>query len=120
MKSATEATRTGGGASLSVNLLPRAISEHGSDTPRRAEDVERLGEAVVVNQARVDGEDAHKENQIASMEEGVPDLPQGDRENDSQQDRHQIPGWEVCYRTSPAPQELPQQGTQALYGGAMG
>lgn len=67
---------------LSVNLPPCAISEHWSDTPRRAEDIERLGEAVIVNQARVDGEDAHKENQIASMEEGVPDLAQGDREDD--------------------------------------
>lgn len=40
-------------------LLPGAISEHGPDTPGRAEDVERLGEAVVVNEARVDGEDPH-------------------------------------------------------------
>lgn len=63
--------------SLPVNLLPRAISEHGSDTPRRTKDVERLGEAVVVNQARVDGEDAHKEDQIAPVEEGVPNLASG-------------------------------------------
>lgn len=41
-------------------LLPRAISEHGPNAPGRAEDVERLGEAVVVDQARVDGEDAHE------------------------------------------------------------
>lgn len=59
---------------LSINLLPRAISEHGLDTPRRAEDVERLGEAVVVNQARVNGEDTHEQDEIAPIEESVPDL----------------------------------------------
>lgn len=58
-------------------LLPGAISEHGPDTPGRAEDVERLGKAVVVNKARVDGEDPHEQDQIASMEEGVPDLASG-------------------------------------------
>lgn len=62
---------------LSVNLLPRAISEHGPDAPRRAEDVESLGEAVVVNEARVNGEDAHEEDEIAPVEEGVPDLASG-------------------------------------------
>lgn len=60
--------------SLSVNLLPRAISEHGLDAPRRAKDVERLGEAVVVNHPRVNREDAHEQDEIAPVEEGVPDL----------------------------------------------
>lgn len=59
---------------LSVNLLPCAISEHGLDTPRRAKDVESLGEAVVINHPRVNGEDAHEEDEIAPVEEGVPDL----------------------------------------------
>ena len=59
------------------NLLPCAISEHGLDAPRRTEDVERLGEAVVVNQARVDGEDAHEEDEVAPVEEGVPNLAPG-------------------------------------------
>lgn len=72
--------------------IPRAIPEHGLDTPRRAEDVERLGEAVVVNQARVDGEGAHKEDQVATMEEGVPDLASEDREDDCQQGLSQTPG----------------------------
>lgn len=57
-----------------MNLLPRAISEHGLDAPGRAKDVESLGEAVVVNEARVNGEDAHEEDKVAPMEEGVPDL----------------------------------------------
>lgn len=60
-----------------MNLPPCAISEHGSDTPRRAEDVESLGEAVVVNEARVNGEDAHEEDEVAPLEEGVPDLASG-------------------------------------------
>lgn len=63
--------------SLSVNLLPCAISEHGLDTPRRAEDVESLGEAVVVNQTRVNGEDSHEQDEIAPVEESVPDLASG-------------------------------------------
>lgn len=67
-----------------MNLLPRAISKHGPDAPRRAEDVEGLGEAVVVNEARVNGEDAHEEDEIAPVEEGVPDLPRGDRGDSGQ------------------------------------
>ena len=59
---------------LCPNLPPRAISEHGLDTPGRAKDVQRLGEAVVIDQARVDGEDAHEEDEVAPMEEGVPNL----------------------------------------------
>lgn len=64
---------------LCPNLLPGAVPEHGLDAPGRAEDVERLGEAVIVDQARVDGEDAHKEDEVAAVEEGVPDLGPGDR-----------------------------------------
>ena len=59
---------------LCPNLPPCAISEHRLDTPGRAEDVQRLGEAVVIDQARVDGEDAHEEDEVAPMEEGVPNL----------------------------------------------
>ena len=62
---------------LCPNLPPCAISEHGLDTPGRAEDVQRLGEAVVVDQARVDGEDAHEKDEVAPMEEGVPNLAPG-------------------------------------------
>lgn len=59
------------------------------DAPRRAEDVERLGEAVVVDQARVDGEDAQEEDEVASVEEGVPDLA---TEGDCQWALNQTPG----------------------------
>lgn len=62
---------------LFENLLPCAISEHGPDTPRRAKDVESLGEAIVVNKTRVNGEDAHEEDEIAPVEEGIPDLASG-------------------------------------------
>lgn len=59
-----------------INLLPRAVSEHRLDAPRGAKDVKRFGEAVVVDQAGIDGEDAHEQNQVAPIEEGVPDLAQ--------------------------------------------
>lgn len=62
---------------LCPNLPPRAISEHGLDTPGGAEDVQRLGEAVIIDQARIDGEDAHEKDEVAPMEEGVPNLAPG-------------------------------------------
>ena len=40
--------------------------EHGPDAPARAEDVEGLGEAVVVDDARIDGEQAHQEDDVAA------------------------------------------------------
>lgn len=59
-----------------INLLPCAIPEHRLDAPRGPKDVKRLGEAVIVDQAGVDGEDAHEQDQVAPVEEGVPDLVQ--------------------------------------------
>lgn len=35
------------------------LAKHRPDTPGRAERIERLGEAVIVDGARVDGEDPH-------------------------------------------------------------
>jgi len=40
--------------------------EHGSDTPPGAEHVERLGEAVVVDEAGVHGEQPHQQNDVAA------------------------------------------------------
>lgn len=54
--------------------LPHVSSEHGFHTPPRAKDVDGLGEAVVVYQARVDGEQAHHEDDVTPLEECVPDL----------------------------------------------
>lgn len=65
-----------------VNLLPRAISEHRLDTPRGSKDVKRFGEAVIVDQAGVDGEYAHEQDQVTPIEEGVPDLAQGNRKGE--------------------------------------
>lgn len=62
-----------------INLLPRAVSEHRLDTPRGAKDVKRFGETVIVDQAGVDGEDAHEQDQIAPIEEDVPHLAQEKR-----------------------------------------
>ena len=89
-----------------MHLLPCAVSKHGPDAPRRAKDVESLGEAVVVNEARVNGEDAHEEDEIAPVEEGVPDLWRGQRGQRSVSSDPD-PG-AVSERMSPQP------GTQAL------
>lgn len=46
--------------------------------PGRAKDVERFGEAVIVDEASVHGEYAHEQDQIAPAEKSVPDL-QGEK-----------------------------------------
>lgn len=46
--------------------------------PGRAKDIERFGEAVIVDKAGVHGEYAHEQDQVAPTEEGVPDL-QGEK-----------------------------------------
>lgn len=56
------------------NSRPLLIGKHGLDAPARAEYVERLGEAVVVNQPGVDGEQPHHQDDVASAEEGRPYL----------------------------------------------
>lgn len=60
------------------HLLPSAIFKHGNDVPGRAKDIERFGEAVIVDKAGVHGEYAHEQDQVAPTEEGVPDL-QGEK-----------------------------------------
>ena len=42
--------------------------------PRRTEDVDGLGKDVVVDEAGVDGEDGHEEDQVPAAEEDLPDL----------------------------------------------
>ena len=42
--------------------------------PRRAEDVHRLGEDVVVEDAGMDGEGPHQEDDVATTKEHVPNL----------------------------------------------
>lgn len=60
------------------HLLPSAIFKHGNDVPGRAKDIERFGEAVIVDEAGVHGEYAHEQDQVAPAEKGVPDL-QGEK-----------------------------------------
>lgn len=50
--------------------------EHGPDAPAGAEDVERLGEAVVVDDPRVHGEEAHEQDDVAAAKQHVEHLPQ--------------------------------------------
>ena len=59
---------------MGVSSLPHASLEHGVDAPARSEQVEGLGEAVVVDEAGVDGEHAHQQDDVAALKEGVPDL----------------------------------------------
>lgn len=45
-----------------------------SDPPTRAEHVNGLGEDVVVEEAGVDGEERHEQDDVAAAEEDLPDL----------------------------------------------
>lgn len=57
------------------NSRPRSVwMEHGSDAPRGSKDVEGLGEAVVVDEASVYGEEAHQEYNVASIHQHVNQL----------------------------------------------
>ena len=56
------------------NSRPLLICEHCLDAPARAEDVERLGETVVVNQPSVDGEKPHHQDDVTPVEERRPYL----------------------------------------------
>jgi len=49
-------------------------AKHGPDTPTRAEHVQGLGEAVVVNDASVDGKDPHQKDDIATSKHHVEHL----------------------------------------------
>lgn len=55
---------------------PLLTGEHRFHAPARAEYVERLGEAVVVNQPGVDGKQPHHQDDVASAEERRPYLRQ--------------------------------------------
>lgn len=46
----------------------------GVDVPRWSEDVEGLGENIVVDDASVDGEAGHEQDDVATAKEDVPDL----------------------------------------------
>lgn len=48
--------------------------EHGFHAPSRAENVEGLGETVVVYEPSVDGEQPHQQDDVSALEERVPDL----------------------------------------------
>lgn len=56
-------------------ILPRPVGlKHGPNTPGRAEDVEGLGEAVIVNQASVYGEHSHEQDNIPSSDNHICNL----------------------------------------------
>lgn len=48
--------------------------EHGLDAPARAEDVERLREAVVVNESGIHREHTHHQDDISPVKKHVPHL----------------------------------------------
>ena len=66
-----------------------------SNVPGRSKDVERLWEAVVVNQAGVDGEETHQKDDVTTAEECSEDLRVDKKTEDQHQDvkllQHQRP-----------------------------
>lgn len=63
-------------AELVADLRPVGSfgAKHGSDAPSRAKHVEWLGEAVVVNDTGVDGEDPHQQDDVATSKHHVEHL----------------------------------------------
>lgn len=59
-----------------ANLRPVGSfgAEHGPNAPSRAEHVEGFGEAVVVNDASVDGKQAHQQDDVAAGKDHVEHL----------------------------------------------
>lgn len=49
-------------------------AKHGPNTPSRTEHVERFGEAVVVNDAGVDGKNPHQQDDVATSKHHVEHL----------------------------------------------
>lgn len=49
-------------------------AEHGTNAPSRAKHVEGFGEAVVVNDASVDGKEAHQQDDVATGKDHVEHL----------------------------------------------
>ena len=45
--------------------------------PTASKKIEREGENVIVDESRVDGEDAHHEDDVATIEDGGKHLPRG-------------------------------------------
>lgn len=65
-----------GTSQLVANLRPVCSfgAKHGPDTPSRAKHIKRLGEAIVVNDACVDGKDPHKQDDVATSKHHVEHL----------------------------------------------
>lgn len=57
--------------------------KHGPHAPARAENIQRLGEAVVVDDPGVDGEDPHQQDDVAARKHHVEHLSQKSRSNQS-------------------------------------
>ncbi len=63
-------------ADLVADLRPVGSfwAKHGPDAPPRAKHVEWLWEAVVINDARIDGEDSHQQDDVAASKHHVEHL----------------------------------------------
>lgn len=59
---------------LFLYLRPVAFCEHGTDTPGRAKHIERLREAIVIDQAGVNRKSAHQEDDVPATENHVEQL----------------------------------------------
>ena len=60
-----------------VSLRPDSVLKHGLDVPCRVEGAEATAEALVVDGPRVDGEQAHEQDEVAPSEHHLPDLDRG-------------------------------------------
>ena len=74
---------------LSSPLLPHLLSLPSSSKgrtvgvgciPGASKDIKRLGEHIVVDETRVDGEETHQEHNVAAIEDGHKHLEGGRRE----------------------------------------
>uniref|UniRef100_A0A1I8J5W1 Secreted protein n=1 Tax=Macrostomum lignano TaxID=282301 RepID=A0A1I8J5W1_9PLAT len=61
-------------AKLHSDLVNAHVAELALDAPAGAEDVHRVREHIVIDEASVDGEQAHQQDDVAAVEEGGPDL----------------------------------------------
>ena len=56
------------------SVPPVVVLDHRLQVPARGEGAEAFAEALVVDGPRVNGEEPHQQNQIASSEQHLPDL----------------------------------------------
>lgn len=64
-----------------------------SNVPRRTKDVEGFGEDVVVDDAGVDGEQTHQQQDVSTTKENIPDLRKERVSEADQRGRNETVAW---------------------------